>query len=38
MKNIVIQRENGDDMHLGKDWLPLMKGEVNKKCELLFEP
>lgn len=38
VKNIVIQRENGDDMHLGKDWLPLMKGEVNKKCELIFEP
>lgn len=30
--------ENGDGMSLGKDFLPLMKGEVNKKCELIFEP
>lgn len=38
VKKVVIQRENSDGMFLGKDFLPLMKGEVNKKCELIFEP
>ncbi|HZK20727.1 MAG TPA: leucine-rich repeat domain-containing protein [Oscillospiraceae bacterium] len=38
VKKVVIQRENSSGITLGKNWLPLMKGEVNKKCELAFEP
>ncbi len=35
---ITVKRENFDGMYLGKQWLPVLEGGINKKCEVVFKP